>query len=75
MSELSDPEIRDIIERVRRRVAAAGETRPGEGLRAEAELAIAAGELGDGIHPTVDAAVAAATRAYETFRSPGLAGR
>lgn len=73
---LDEREIHDIIERVRQRVAAAGEARPGQGLRAEAELAAAeAAELGDGIHPTVDAAVAAAARAFAAFGSQGLDGR
>ncbi|MGA2512003.1 MAG: aldehyde dehydrogenase family protein [Candidatus Limnocylindrales bacterium] len=76
MSELDEREISEIIERVRRRVAAAGDARPGEGLRAEAELATAAAvELGDGIHATIDDAVAAATRAFNEFQVQGLAGR
>ncbi len=76
MSELDEREISEIIERVRRRVASAGGGRPGEGLRAEAELATAAAaELGDGIHATVDDAVAAATLAFKEFQVQGLAGR
>lgn len=76
MSELDEREISEIIERVRRRVAAAGDARPGEGLRAETELATAAAaELGDGIHATIDDAVAAATRAFHEFQVQGLAGR
>ncbi len=79
MSELDEREIQEIIERVRRRVAAAGDaagSRPGAGLRAEAELsAAAAADLGDGIHATIDEAVAAATRAFGAFQGQGLAGR
>jgi len=76
MSDLDQTEIIEIIERVRRRVSAAGDARPGEGLRAEAELATAAGaELGDGIHATIDDAVAAATRASQEFQVQGMAGR
>ncbi len=78
MSDLDEREITEIIELVRRRVSAAGEARPGEGLRAEAELATAAAagaELGDGIHATGDEAVAAAARAFQQFQVQGLAGR
>ena len=76
MSELDGREIQEIIERVRRRVASAGGERPGAGLRAEAELsAAAAAELGDGIHATIDEAVAAATQAFRAFGAQGLAGR
>jgi acyl-CoA reductase-like NAD-dependent aldehyde dehydrogenase len=76
MSELDQQEIAAIIERVRRRVTAAGETRPGAVLRAEAELAAAStAELGDGIHATIDEAVAAATRAFVAFAGHGLEGR
>src|SRR5664280_2097096 len=65
MSEIDDREITEIIERVRRRVAAAGDERPGAGLRAEAALtAVDTAELGDGIHATIDEAVAAATQAF-----------
>ncbi|MFI5259740.1 MAG: aldehyde dehydrogenase family protein [Candidatus Limnocylindrales bacterium] len=76
MSELDQREISEIIERVRRRVNAAGDARPGEGLRAEAELTTAAAaELGDGIHATIDEAVAAAALAFREFQVQGLAGR
>jgi aldehyde dehydrogenase len=73
---MDEREIAEIIERVRRRVAVAGDGRPGPGLRAEAELAAAsAAELGDGIHATIDDAVAAASRAFAAFRDSGLATR
>jgi len=76
MSDLDEREIAEIIERVRRRVDAAGGERPGAGLRAEAELSAAAtAELGDGIHATIDAAVAAATQAFVAFGAQGLASR
>ena len=76
MSDLDEREISAIIERVRRRVDAAGGERPGASLRAEAELsAAAAAELGDGIHATIDEAVAAATQAFDAFGAQGLASR
>jgi aldehyde dehydrogenase len=76
MNEISEREISEIIERVRRRVSAAADGRPGPALRAEAELsAAAAAELGDGIHATVDEAVAAAGRAFRAYQPMGLAGR
>src|SRR5512137_297454 len=76
MSDLDAREISEIIERVRRRVDAAGGDHPGAGLRAEAELsAAAAAELGDGIHATIDEAVAAATQAFLSFGAQGLASR
>jgi aldehyde dehydrogenase len=76
MTELSEQEIADIIARVRRRIDAASDGRAGTVLRAEAELAAAAGaELGDGIHATIDDAVAAAAGAFRVFGSMGLDGR
>jgi hypothetical protein len=71
---MDEREIADIIERVRGRVAAAGDARPG--LRAQAELATAASApLGEGIHATIDDAVAAAQRAFVVFGGSGLAAR
>ncbi len=76
MSELSEHEIAEIIERVHRRIEAASGSRAGTALRAEAELAAAStAELGDGIHETIDQAVAAAGEAFRTFGSMGLDGR
>lgn len=73
---MDEREIAEIIERVRRRVAVAGDGRPGPGLRAEAELAAAAAaDVGDGIHASIDDAVAAASRAFAAFRDSGLATR
>ncbi|HJW21586.1 MAG TPA: aldehyde dehydrogenase family protein, partial [Candidatus Limnocylindrales bacterium] len=76
MSELSEHEISEIIERVRRRIDAASGTRAGTALRAEAELGAASSAgLGDGIHATIDQAVAAAAVAFQTFSTMGLDGR
>jgi aldehyde dehydrogenase len=76
MSDLSEREIAEIIERVHRRIEAASGSRAGTALRAEAELAAAStAELGDGIHATIDEAVAAAAEAFRTFGSMGLDGR
>jgi acyl-CoA reductase-like NAD-dependent aldehyde dehydrogenase len=73
---LDDHEIQSIIERVKGRVAATHS--PGGGgkaLRAAAEIEAADALLGDGIHPTIDAAVGAARRAFESFREMGLDSR
>jgi acyl-CoA reductase-like NAD-dependent aldehyde dehydrogenase len=76
MSELSERDIAEIIERVRRRIDAASGSRAGTALRAEAELAAAStAEVGDGIHATIDQAVAAAGVAFQTFGVMGLDGR
>lgn len=69
---ITETEIQEIIERVRKRLGDAGE-QVGSGLRGATELeAVSAAELGDGIYPTVDAAVAAAKRAFNAFRGAGL---
>jgi acyl-CoA reductase-like NAD-dependent aldehyde dehydrogenase len=70
---LREDEVQAIIERVRARLGEAG----GEhGIRAARELeSAAASELGDGIHATVDQAVAAARRAFDAYRETGLDGR
>ena len=76
MNDLSEHEIQEIIDRVRRRIELASDGRAGTALRAEAELdAVAAAELGDGIHATIDDAVAAAANAFQAFQSIGLDGR
>src|SRR4051812_25691749 len=73
-STLSQQDIQDIIERVRRRIGEAGPT--GAGLRGAAEVAASAeAELGDGIFPSIDEAVEAARVAFEEYRSVGLGGR
>ncbi len=71
MSDVSDAEVQAIIERVRRRMADAGEVRPGAAMQAAAQVASPA-ELGDGLYATVDQAVAAAGRAFLAYRSMGL---
>ncbi len=75
MRAMSNEEIQETIDRVRRRLGEAG-PHPGAGLRAaEALSGAAAAELGDGILPTIDAAVAAAARAFGEFQGVGLQGR
>jgi len=76
MSDLSEQEIAEIIERVRRRMDAAAGGRAGVTLRAEAELAAAtSADLGDGIFATIDDAITAATAAFRAYQSVGLDGR
>jgi len=73
---LSDQDVNAIIERVKGRVAAAGAaTHSAPALAASDELAADEAQLGDGIYPTIDAAVAAARRAFTQFRDMGLDGR
>lgn len=75
MSAISQDEVREIVERVRRRLGEAGEP-PGAGLRARAELTAAAdAELGDGVFPSIADAVRAATKAAADYRQVGLGGR
>ncbi|HEX6301787.1 MAG TPA: hypothetical protein VF148_15110, partial [Acidimicrobiia bacterium] len=75
-SQLSESEIRAIIERVKGRVAAAEfAERAGPTLRASDELAISEVELGDGIHATIDEAVRAARDAFSIYREMGLEKR
>jgi len=70
---LSESEIQGVIERVRGRVAAVeGRDRTGPALAAADELAAAQAKLGDGIHPTIDMAVAAAGRAFRAYGDKGL---
>jgi acyl-CoA reductase-like NAD-dependent aldehyde dehydrogenase len=74
-STLSQQEIQDIIERVRRRLGEAGAD-AGAGLRAAEGLSASAeAELGDGIFASIDEAVAAGKRAFEEYRSVGLGSR
>ncbi|MDH3499850.1 MAG: aldehyde dehydrogenase EutE [Acidimicrobiia bacterium] len=73
---LNEHEVQAIIERVKGRVAAAEHsTRRGPALEAGASLEQFQSMLGDGIHPTIDAAVTAAGRAFNLFRGMGLDGR
>ncbi len=77
MTRLPDPaEIEAIIARVKGRVAAATLAgRPGRALRTAEALAAVEAQLGDGIHPSIDAAVAAAARAAARYRELGLDAR
>jgi len=61
-------EIQSVIERVRLRLRGHPEAPP-------SPFVPSAGPTGDGIHLTVDAAVASARAAFEAFRSMGLAKR
>ncbi|MEX1336573.1 MAG: aldehyde dehydrogenase family protein [Candidatus Limnocylindrales bacterium] len=73
---MDEREIAAIIERVQRRLATADAAHPGTGMQAGAEVARAAEvKLGDGIHATVDDAVAAAARAFRDFGDAGLERR
>ena len=73
---LSDTDIQAIIERVRGRVAAAEmNQRAAPALRASDDLAVSDVQLGDGIHPSVDDAVAAARTAFVEYREMGLESR
>lgn len=69
---LNNAEIQAIIDRVHTRLGDAGAAgRPGAAVLAAAELGAEA-ELGDGIYPTIDAAVSAASGAYDAYSSMGL---
>ncbi len=74
---LNDDEIQSIIARVRGRVTAAQGAGGSEGkaLRAIDDLGADQALLGDGIHPSIDAAVRAARTAFEAYREHGLASR
>jgi acyl-CoA reductase-like NAD-dependent aldehyde dehydrogenase len=73
---MDEHEIAAIIERVQSRLAVADPSRPGRSMQAGTEVEAAAGvELGDGIHATVDGAVAAAGRAFRAFGDHGLERR
>ena len=73
---LNDREIQAIIERVKGRVAAAEHSgRTGPALQAGASLEEFRSQLGDGIHASIDAAVAAARGAFLAFCDMGLDGR
>ncbi|MDH3538610.1 MAG: aldehyde dehydrogenase EutE [Acidimicrobiia bacterium] len=74
MSAIDEQEIQAIIDRVRARLDAAGDS--GAGLAARTELDnIKDVEFGDGIFRTIDEAVAAATRAFKEYQRIGLGGR
>ena len=70
---LNDDEIQSIIARVQDRVSASeGPGRQGHALRAADDLGAAEALLGDGIHPTITAAVGAARSAFGAYRGMGL---
>ena len=73
---LSDQEIQAIIARVKSRVASSEDApHRGQTLRAADDLAQAEARLGNGIHPTIDAAVGAARGAFLAYRNMGLGAR
>ena len=73
---LSEADVQTIISRVKGRVAALeGRERAGPALEAAEQLAAVESRLGDGIYPTIDAAVAAARRAFVAQRDQGLDAR
>jgi aldehyde dehydrogenase len=75
-AQLSESEIRAIIDRVKGRVAAAEfAERTGPALKAGDDLAVSEVELGDGIHATIEDAVTAAKAAFGTYREMGLETR
>ncbi len=70
---LDESDIQAIIDRVKGRVASIESAeRPGPALAAADQLASIESKLGDGIHPTIDAAVGAARHAFEAYRDMGL---
>jgi len=73
---LNEHEVNAIIDRVKGRVAAAEISgSAGKAIEATDHLAVDEDLLGDGIYPTIDAAVAAARRAFTQVRGMGLDGR
>ncbi len=74
MTTLSEADIQGIIARVQERLSGTGSARPAATLAAQSEMATAA-ELGEGIYPTVDEAVAAAKRAQDVYSRMGLQTR
>jgi acyl-CoA reductase-like NAD-dependent aldehyde dehydrogenase len=73
---LNDAEIQSIIDRVKGRVAAtSGPSSSARALQASDALAADEALIGDGIYPSIDAAVGAAERAFEAFRGHGLESR
>lgn len=74
MRPIPAEEIDRILERVERRLG--GQPGSGAALRGRDGLAQAAGQpAADGVHPSVEQAVAAATVAFERFRGSGLDAR
>ena len=77
MSRMPTPEeVQGIIERVRTRLGDAGDAaRPGAAMHAAGEVAAVGERLGEGIHRTIDEAVAAARRASQASMLMGLERR
>ncbi|MBT8212907.1 MAG: aldehyde dehydrogenase, partial [Acidimicrobiia bacterium] len=70
---LPESDVQEIIARVRGRMAAhEGADRPAAAMQAAASVSASVVETGDGIFPTVDAAVSAAMRAYTYYHDMGL---
>ena len=74
MNELTETDIAEIIERVQARISGAGVDRPASTIVAQDELG-AEVELGDGIHGSIDEAVAAAKSAQQSYMTEGLQSR
>ena len=73
---LNDDEIQSIITRVQDRVAGTeGSGQQGKALSAADDLGGAGAQLGDGIHPTISAAVGAARKAFGVYQGMGLESR
>lgn len=76
MPQLSDSDIKDIITRVKSRVAASDiGAKTGAALIAGRDIENLDESLGEGVFTTVDEAVAAAKRAFHSYRETGLDGR
>ena len=71
-SPFSDEEIADVIGRVRRRLGGTAETAP---QRPRVPVPVPEGDLGEGVHATLDGAVEAAHRAFTAYQAVGPDGR
>ena len=73
MANLTDAEIQAIISKVKTRVAHGDiEGKAGPAIAAADALKPADAQLGDGVFATVDEAVAAAKRSFQTYQAAGL---
>ena len=73
---LNETEVQSIIRRVKGRVAdIEGRDDAGPAMEAALELEEIESKLGDGVHPSIDAAVGAAHRAFLDYRERGLDSR
>ena len=68
----SDEEIAEVIGRVRRRLGGTAEAAPSH---PRVPVPVPAGELGEGVHATIDDAVGAADRAFAAYQATGPDGR